>query len=72
LPEIQAPIAAYVNYICPVKGVKEVLEKTDKAIAENQLIFPDPAFLENTAIFRGLEPEEERELDDAFQQVIGA
>jgi spermidine/putrescine transport system substrate-binding protein len=61
-----------VNYICPVKGVKEVLEKTDKAIAENQLIFPDPSFLENTAIFRGLEPEEERELDDAFQQVIGA
>src|SRR3954453_18031939 len=39
LPEIQAPIAAYVNYICPVKGVKEVLQKTDKAIAENQLIF---------------------------------
>ena len=72
LPEVQAPIAAYVNYICPVNGVKEVLEKTDKAIAENQLIFPDPAFLENTAIFRNLEPEEERELDDAFQQVIGA
>ena len=72
LPEVQAPIAAYVNYICPVKGVKEVLEKTDKAIAENQLIFPDPSFLENTAIFRNLGPEEERELDDAFQQVIGA
>ena len=40
-PEIQAPIAAYVNYICPVKGIKEVLEKTDPAIAKNQLIFPD-------------------------------
>jgi spermidine/putrescine transport system substrate-binding protein len=71
-PEVEAPIAAYVNYICPVNGVKEILEKTDKSLAENQLIFPDPSFLENTAIFRGLKPEEERELDDAFQQLIGA
>jgi spermidine/putrescine transport system substrate-binding protein len=71
-PENQAPIAAYVNYICPVNGVKEVLEKTDKALAENPLIFPDPAFLENTHIFRGLKPDEERQLNDAFQKVIGA
>jgi len=71
-PEIQASIEAYVNYICPVNGVKEVVEKTDKALAENPLIFPDPAFLDNTHIFRGLKPDEERQLDDAFQQVIGA
>jgi spermidine/putrescine transport system substrate-binding protein len=71
-PEIQADIAAYVNYICPVNGVKEVLEKQDPALAENQLIFPDEAFLEDTFIFRGLKPDEERELDDAFQRVIGA
>ena len=72
LPEVQAPIEAYINYICPVDGVKEVLAKTDKALAENPLIFPDAAFLENTHIFRGLKPEEEAELDDAFQKVIGA
>jgi spermidine/putrescine transport system substrate-binding protein len=71
-PEVQAPIEAYINYICPVNGVKEIIAKTDKALAENQLIFPDPAFLENTHIFRGLKPEEEQELDDAFQKVIGA
>jgi spermidine/putrescine transport system substrate-binding protein len=71
-PEVQAPIEAYINYICPVNGVKEVIEKDDPELAENQLIFPDPAFLENTHIFRGLKPEEERELDDAFQRVIGA
>jgi spermidine/putrescine transport system substrate-binding protein len=71
-PEVEAPIAAYVNYICPVNGVKEVLAKTDKSLAENPLIFPDPAFLENTFIFRGLKPEEEQQLDDAFQQVLGA
>ncbi len=71
-PEVQAPIAAYVNYITPVDGVKEVLVKDDPKLANNQLIFPDEAFLENTFIFRGLDPEEEAELDDAFQQVIGA
>ncbi len=71
-PEIQADIAEYVNYICPVKGVKEILVKRDKAFFDNQLIFPDDAFLEDTFIFRGLKPEEETELDDAFQQVIGA
>ncbi len=71
-PEVQAPIEAYINYICPVDGVKEVIEKTDKALAENQLIFPDAAFLDNTHIFKGLKPDEERQLDEAFQQVLGA
>jgi spermidine/putrescine transport system substrate-binding protein len=71
-PEIQADIAAYVNYICPVNGVKEIFQKRDPALAEEQLIFPDEAFLDNTFIFRGLKPDEEQELDDAFQQVIGA
>jgi spermidine/putrescine transport system substrate-binding protein len=71
-PEVQADIAEYVNYICPVAGVREILAERDPALAENQLIFPDEAFLEDTFIFRGLEPEEEQELDEAFQQVIGA
>jgi spermidine/putrescine transport system substrate-binding protein len=71
-PEVQAPIEAYINYICPVNGVKEVLAKQDPALAKNQLIFPDETFLQDTFIFRGLNPEEERELDDAFQRVIGA
>ena len=28
-PEIQAQITAYVNYVPPVKGVQEILEKSD-------------------------------------------
>ncbi|HEV3376942.1 MAG TPA: spermidine/putrescine ABC transporter substrate-binding protein [Thermoleophilaceae bacterium] len=71
-PEVQADIAEYVNYICPVAGVREILGERDPALAENQLIFPDDAFLADTFIFRGLQPEEEQELDEAFQQVIGA
>ena len=71
-PEVQAPIEAYVNYICPVNGTKEVIAKTDKELAENPLIFPDEAFLADTHIFRGLKPDEETELNDAFQKLIGA
>jgi spermidine/putrescine transport system substrate-binding protein len=71
-PEVQAPIEAYVNYICPVNGTKEVIAKTDKELAENPLIFPDAAFLADTHIFRGLKPDEETELNDAFQKLIGA
>ena len=71
-PEVQAPIEAYINYICPVNGTKEVIAKTDKKLAENPLIFPDEAFLADTHIFRGLKPEEETELNDAFQKLIGA
>ena len=71
-PEVQADIAEYVNYICPVNGVKEILTERDPALAKNQLIFPDEAFLEETFIIRGLKPEEEQQLDEEFQQVIGA
>jgi spermidine/putrescine transport system substrate-binding protein len=62
----------FIDYICPVNGVKEVLAKTDKSLAENQLIFPDAAFLDKTHIFRGLKPDEETKLNDAFQKLIGA
>jgi spermidine/putrescine transport system substrate-binding protein len=71
-PEVQADIAEYVNYICPVNGVKEILTKRDPALGQNQLIFPDEVTLADAFIFRQLDPEEEAELDDAFQQVIGA
>jgi spermidine/putrescine transport system substrate-binding protein len=71
-PEVQADIAEYVNYICPVNGVQKILTDRDPELGKNQLIFPDEATLEDAFIFRQLKPEEERELDDAFQKVIGA
>jgi spermidine/putrescine transport system substrate-binding protein len=71
-PEVQADIAEYVNYICPVEGVQGILTERDPALGENQLIFPDEQTLSDAFIFRQLPPEQERELDEAFQQVIGA
>jgi spermidine/putrescine transport system substrate-binding protein len=68
-PEIFAPIAAYVNYVPPVKGVKEVLLEQDPEIANDPLIFPDLAQAHN---FKTFPPEEERQIDEAFQRAIGA
>lgn len=44
-PAVAAAIAAYVNYVTPVKGAKEELAKTDPETAENTLIFPDDELL---------------------------
>jgi spermidine/putrescine transport system substrate-binding protein len=71
-PQVQADIAEYVNYICPVDGVKEILTERDPALGENQLIFPDEQTLADAFIFRQLGPEEDAELSEAFQRVIGA
>jgi spermidine/putrescine transport system substrate-binding protein len=71
-PQVQADIAEYVNYICPVDGVKEILTERDPALGQNQLIFPDEATLSDAFIFRQLDPDEDAELSEAFQRVIGA
>jgi spermidine/putrescine transport system substrate-binding protein len=68
-PEIQAKITAYVNYVPPVKGTKEVLQKTDPAIAASPLIFPDLSKAHN---FKTFPPKQEAEIDAAFQKAIGA
>ena len=44
-PAVAAKIAAYVNYVPPVQGVKEELLKIDPEIANNTLIIPDEALL---------------------------
>jgi spermidine/putrescine transport system substrate-binding protein len=50
-PEVAAKIAAYVNYITPVKGAKEAAAKLDPKLAANPLIFPDDATLSKVKIF---------------------
>jgi spermidine/putrescine transport system substrate-binding protein len=71
-PEIQAAITAYVNYVPPVKGVKEILEKSEPEIAESPLVFPSDEVLARGKQFRDLKPDEETKLNNAFQKVIGA
>jgi spermidine/putrescine transport system substrate-binding protein len=44
-PAVAAQIAAYINYVPPVEGVKEELAKIDPDLANNTLIIPDDALL---------------------------
>jgi spermidine/putrescine transport system substrate-binding protein len=71
-PEVAAKLAAWVNYISPVKGAKEVLEKTDPDIANNELIFPPPEVQEKIYAYPALTPAEEREMQEAMAKVTGA
>ena len=71
-PEVQADITAWVNYVCPVKGVRELLEKSDPELAESELIFPSPESLTASTDLRPLAGKEAQEVESAFQQAIGA
>jgi spermidine/putrescine transport system substrate-binding protein len=71
-PVEQAKIAEAINYLTPVKGVKEVLTKNDPKLAQNQFIFPSEQLLKRGHIFRKLQPDEEQQLDSRFEQVLGA
>ena len=54
-PEVAAKLAAWVNYICPVEGAKQAMEKIDPSLVDNPLIFPDPEILKNTYDFMALD-----------------
>src|SRR5215208_8054341 len=71
-PEVAAKIAAYVNYRSPVKGVREVLEKSDPKIAENPLIFPPDEIAAKFHPYPALSPGDERQMQEAMAQVTGA
>ncbi|MEU4479294.1 spermidine/putrescine ABC transporter substrate-binding protein [Micromonospora sp. NPDC023966] len=71
-PAVAAQLAAYVNYICPVKGAQAEMEKIDPDLASNTLIFPDDAMLSKSKVFMALDEKREKEYETKFQQVIGA
>jgi spermidine/putrescine transport system substrate-binding protein len=71
-PAIAAEVAAWVNYICPVKGAQAEMEKIDPELANSPFIFPDAETLSKVKVFRGLDAEEEFNFAAAFQEAIGA
>lgn len=70
-PAVAAQVAAYVNYICPVKGAQAEMEKIDPALAQSPYIFPTDATLKTTKVFRTLTPAEETTFTTAFQKATG-
>jgi spermidine/putrescine transport system substrate-binding protein len=72
-PEVAAEVAAWVNYVTPVKGAYEAALDIDPALAENKLIFPDEATLSQVKAFRTLTSDEDNEYQAAFQAIaLGA
>jgi spermidine/putrescine transport system substrate-binding protein len=71
-PEVAATIAAYVNYISPVKGVKEVLLKKDPKLANNPLIFPPEDVAKRLHPYPALSPKDEQTMQEAMAKVTGA
>jgi len=70
-PENAAQIAAYVNYTTPVEGVREVFERQgEKALANNELIFPSEEFVEGCVTQPSLDPEDEQEIEQAWGELV--
>ena len=70
-PAVAAEVAAYVNYVCPVKGAQAEMEKIAPELASSSYIFPDDAMSAKLNVFRSLTPAEETSWAEAFQQAQG-
>jgi spermidine/putrescine transport system substrate-binding protein len=70
-PAVAAEVAAYVNYVCPVKGAQAEMEKIDPELAKSEFIFPTDKMMSNLNVFRSLSPTEESTWTEAFQKAAG-
>ena len=70
-PKIAAQIAAYINYVSPVKGAKEETRKLDPKLADNPLIFPDDEALSKVVIF-DKDALQNQDYVEKWQTLIGA
>ncbi|MER7193379.1 ABC transporter substrate-binding protein [Streptomyces flaveolus] len=71
-PGPAAQLAAYINYVCPVDGVKDELAKIDEDAANNPLIIPDKAMQARSHPFRSLSAKEETAYEEKFAKLTGA
>ena len=71
-PQNAAELAAWVNYVCPVDGAREAMEKVDPSLVDNPLIFPDADMLKKTYDMMPLDQKTEQKYQQQFAAVIGA
>ncbi|MFJ9683057.1 spermidine/putrescine ABC transporter substrate-binding protein [Streptomyces sp. NPDC101194] len=71
-PPVAAKLAAYINFVCPVDGVRDELARIDQAMADNVLILPDKEMAAKSRAFRSLTAEEETAYEEKFAKLIGA
>jgi spermidine/putrescine transport system substrate-binding protein len=70
-PAVAAKLAAYVNYICPVQGAQQEMEKIDKTLVENKLIFPSEDDLKGAFAFMALDDKQEQKYEGEWSDVTG-
>jgi len=73
-PDVAAKIAAYVNYISPVKGIEEILaaDKETAELVESPLIFPPEDVRARLHPYPALSPKDETTMQEAMAKVTGA
>jgi spermidine/putrescine transport system substrate-binding protein len=70
-PEVAAKLAAWVNYICPVQGAQQAMEKVAPDLVDNELIFPTEEVLSQTFAFMPLDEARANQYELDFENVIG-
>ncbi|QDQ13989.1 ABC transporter substrate-binding protein [Streptomyces spectabilis] len=71
-PEPAARLAAFINYVCPVDGVRDELARIDPKAARNPLILPDKEMAAKSHAFRALTPKEETAYEEKFARLTGS
>ncbi len=69
-PVAAAKLAAYVQYLSPVVGAREAMEKVDPSQVDNPAIFPSDADLAQAHTWRVLTPQEESRYLAQYQAVV--
>ncbi len=67
-PEVAVDITEYVEYISPVQGVQELLEKRGSELAESEIVFPTEEFT-SKCTGQNTPPDLER-VNEAWQDVL--
>ena len=73
-PEVAAKITEWVQFISPVRGVKEVLLMNGgeaAALADNPLVFPDEAMTSRLKVFGDLLPDDEDDIQTRVNEITG-
>src|SRR3954466_4589745 len=71
-PMVAAKIAAYVDYVTPVKGAQEAMQQVKPELADNPLIFPSDADRAKLQPYASLSPADEQKMVEKMAQVTGS
>jgi spermidine/putrescine transport system substrate-binding protein len=70
-PEVAAQLAAWMQYICPVRGAQAVMRHLDPALARADQVFPSADLLQSGHYFKILNKAQISSYTMAFQAAVG-